>query len=67
MLTLGDKIVDLFIEQGFLTDFVSIYHLQEHATAILELEGFKEKKLDNILSSIEASRAMPFANLLVAL
>ena len=31
------------------------------------MEGFKQKKVDNILESIEASRDMPLANLLVAL
>lgn len=35
ILTLGDKIIDLFIEQGFLTDFVSIYHLKDHSVSIL--------------------------------
>lgn len=67
MLTLGEKIIDIFIEQGFLTDFVSIYHLREYTPSILSLEGFKDKKLENILESIEASRNMPLANFFVAL
>ena len=67
MLTLGDKIIDIFIENGFLTDFVSLYHLREQSEIILTLEGFKGKKLENILESIEASRNMPLANFFVAL
>lgn len=67
ILTLGDKIIDLFIERGFLTDFVSIYHLREYSLSILHMEGFKEKKLDNILESIEVSRNMSLANFFVAL
>lgn len=67
ILTLGDKIIDLFIEQGFLTDFVSIYRLREYSASILALEGFKEKKLENILESVEKSRTMPLANFFVAL
>ena len=35
---LGDKIIDLFIEKGFLSDFISIYHLHEHRAEILEME-----------------------------
>lgn len=31
------------------------------------MEGFKEKKLENILESIETSRTMPLANFFVAL
>lgn len=67
ILTLGDKIIELFIEQNFLTDFVSIYHLREHSLSILQMEGFKERKLENILESIESSRTMPLANFFVAL
>lgn len=67
MLTLGDKIIDIFIDQGFLTDFVSIYHLGEHTKSILEIEGFKNKKLSNILESIEDSRKMPLSSFFVAL
>lgn len=67
ILTLGDKIIDIFIEQGFLTDFVSIYHLKEYTASILSLEGFKDKKLENILESIEASRNMQLASFFVAL
>lgn len=65
--TLGDKIVDIFIEQGFITDFPSIYHVHEHRDEILALEGFKEKKFQNIADSIEKSRSMNIANLFVAL
>jgi NAD-dependent DNA ligase len=66
-LTLGDKIIDLFIEQRFLTDFVSIYHLVDFSHSILQVEGFKDKKLENIIESIEKSRNMPLANFFVAL
>lgn len=31
------------------------------------MEGFKDRKLENILESIETSRNMPLANFLVAL
>ncbi|MDP2103400.1 MAG: NAD-dependent DNA ligase LigA, partial [Candidatus Gracilibacteria bacterium] len=65
--TLGEKIVDIFIEQGFITDFPSIYHISEHRDQILALEGFKEKKFQNIADSIEKSRSMNIANLFVAL
>lgn len=67
ILTLGEKIIDFFIEQGFLTDFASIYHLSDHSDQILTLEGFKEKKLQNILESVEKSRQMNLANFFVAL
>lgn len=67
MMTLGDKIIHLFMERGFLTDFVSIYRLHRYRSEILQLEGFKDKKIDNILESIEASRTMLLSHFLVAL
>lgn len=66
-MTLGEKIIDIFIEQGFLTDFVSFYHLREQSVSILSLEGFKQKKLDNILESIEVSRNISLASFFVSL
>lgn len=50
---LGEKIIDLFVSLGFLSDFVSFYTLHTHREEILELEGFEEKKTNNILSAIE--------------
>ncbi|MBP8017058.1 NAD-dependent DNA ligase LigA, partial [Candidatus Gracilibacteria bacterium] len=64
---LGDKIIELFIEKEFITDFVSIYHLKKFQNEILALEGFKDKKVSNILEEIENSRKMPLTNFLVAL
>lgn len=67
VLSLGDKIIDQFVACGFLTDFASIYRLSEHRDAILQLEGFKEKKIGNILESIETSRNMSIGAFLFAL
>jgi DNA ligase (NAD+) len=64
---LGDKIIDLFIEQGWLSDFVSIYHLHKYRSEILALEGFEERKTDNLLAAIEASRGMELSKFFVAL
>lgn len=64
---LGDKIIDLFLEKGFLSDFVSIYRLHNFRNSILELDGFEQKKTDNILSAIEGSRTMELARFLLAL
>ncbi len=64
---LGEKIVDIFLEKGFLTDFPSIYRLHTYRSAILDLEGFEEKKTDNLLSAIEATRTMELARWFLAL
>lgn len=64
---LGKEIIALFLEREFITDFASIYTLYKFRPQILVLEGFKDKKIDNILREIEKSRHIPLANLLVGL
>jgi DNA ligase (NAD+) len=51
---LGNKIVELFVKKGIIKDIVDIYYLQ--AKQLLQLEGFKEKKVNNILNSIQKSK-----------
>jgi len=51
---LGNKIVELLYEKGLLKSVEDIYHLDREK--LLQLEGFKEKKVDNLLSAIEDSK-----------
>ena len=40
---LGEKNIERFLEYGYITDPVSIYHLAQYRAQILELEGYQEK------------------------
>ncbi len=51
---LGDKIVELLYEKGLLKSVEDLYSLK--AEELLKLEGFKEKKVQNLLNSIEKSK-----------
>ena len=62
---LGIKIVELLIENELVRDSADLYTL-EHA-AVLALEGFAEKRVDNLLAAIEASKAQPLGRLINAL
>ncbi len=64
---LGKEIIAIFLDHEFITDFTSIFHLGERRSEILKLEGFKDKKIDNILGEIEKNRNISLANLLVGL
>jgi DNA ligase (NAD+) len=55
----------LLIEQGLIHDVADIYTLNRDE--LLELEGFKDKKVDNLLAGVEASKAQPPERLLTAL
>ena len=55
----------LLIEEGMIEDVADIYYLDRDA--LLALEGFQEKKVDNLLEGIEASKEQPAERLLTAL
>ncbi len=63
----GKETAALLIEQGLIQDLADIYTLHEKREALLALEGFKEKKVDNLLNGIEASKAQPVTRFLTAL
>lgn len=51
---LGEKVMLKLIEEGFVKDLSDIYRLEAHQLEVLE--GFKEKSVYNLLSSIEKSK-----------
>jgi len=62
---LGDKIIELFMEKGILTEPADLYTLDTQK--ILDLEGFKEKSVQNIIDAIEDSKKPKLAKFLFAL
>lgn len=62
---LGDAVTDQLLARGFLTDIADIYGLTFFH--VLNLENFKDKKAQNLLDAIEASKQKPFSKLLFAL
>ncbi|WP_456451603.1 NAD-dependent DNA ligase LigA, partial [Hydrogenimonas sp.] len=51
---LGEKIVEQLYEAGLVKELEDIYHLTKED--LLKLEGFKEKKAQNLLDAIERSK-----------
>ncbi|MBN1316370.1 MAG: NAD-dependent DNA ligase LigA, partial [Anaerolineales bacterium] len=62
---LGTKTAELLVEEGLIEDVADVYALG--ADALLKLEGFKEKKVENLLAGVAASKERPFSRLLAAL
>ena len=50
------KQIELFLELGWVTDFVSIFHLSKYRDQFFELEWYKEKSIENLFDAIESSR-----------
>ncbi len=62
---MGIKIVEQVVESGLVKDVADIYTLDK--SKLLTLEGFADKKADNLLESIKASKSQPLARLINAL
>mgnify|MGYP006293164411 CR=1 FL=1 len=62
---LGIKIVEQLVGAGLVNDVGDLYTLERED--LLALEGFAEKKADNLLDAIEVSRARPLDRLITAL
>ncbi|MBN1439580.1 MAG: NAD-dependent DNA ligase LigA [Anaerolineales bacterium] len=62
---LGIKIVEQLVQSGLVKDLAGLYDLT--AEDLLSLEGFAEKKADNLVASIAASKKRPLNRLLVGL
>lgn len=63
--TFGTQTAELLYQKGLIHDVADIYTLRKED--LLELEGFKDKKVDNLLTGIEASKERPADRLLTAL
>ncbi len=62
---LGDVVMDQLLENKYVADFADIYNLS--FLHLLNLENFKDKKAQNLLDAIEASKQKPLSRLLFAL
>lgn len=56
-----------FMNEGYLSEFADIYHLDEHAKMIRQMEGFGDRSCDNLLKAIEKSRQVHPVNFIYSL
>lgn len=62
---MGPQTVKLLIERGFIHDEADIFMLTPEP--LLEIEGFKQKRVDNLLASINAAKSRPLPQVLASL
>ncbi len=62
---LGIRIVEQLVEAGLVKDAADLYYLRKED--LLKLEGFADKKAENLLAAIENSRRQPLSRLINAL
>ncbi len=61
----GEATVNALFEKGFVKNVADLYDLSREQ--LLQLDGFKDKSADNLLSSFEESKRVPFEKVLFAL
>lgn len=64
---LGENIIEDFYNMSIITKIEDIYNLKDKKEQLIELEGFGNKSVDNLLTSIEASKNNSLERLLFGL
>lgn len=62
---MGPQTIRILIERGLIRDEADIFTLS--AEPLLDLEGFAEKKVQNLLQAIETAKTRPLAQVLMSL
>lgn len=64
---LGEKIVEDFYNMHFINNIVDIYYLNKHREDLIELEGYGDKSVDNLLEAVENSKKNSLERLIFGL
>ena len=59
--------LETLVDAGIVTDFTSIYHIKDHRSEIINLDGFGEQSFYKMVQAIEKSRDVQLHNLIFAL
>ena len=64
---MGDSLVNLFVDLGYLHTYADIYTLHEKREELIKIERLGKKSISNLLEAIEKSKNKPFDKVLFAL
>lgn len=64
---LGEALINLFVDLGFLHNYSDIYSLKDNREELIRIDRLGVKSVDNLLSSIDASKQRSFDKVLFAL
>jgi DNA ligase (NAD+) len=62
---IGERQTELLVEQGLVNDVADLYALTTED--LLKLEGFAQKKADNLIGAIEQSKQRPLEHVIIGL
>ena len=64
---LGDRIIEDFYNMGIIKNIIDIYNLKDKKKDLIELEGFGDKSVNNLMESIEVSKENSVERLIFAI
>ncbi len=64
---MGDRIIEDFYNLNYLHRFADFYKLSDYKKELVELEGFGDKSIDNLMDAIENSKKQSLEKLIFAL
>jgi len=64
---LGEALIDIFVNKGFLKTYTDIYDLKKRKDELIAIERLGEKSVENLLEAIEKSKKKPFDKVLFAI
>src|SRR3989339_164343 len=64
---MGDSLVNLFVDLGYLHTYADIYTLNDKREELIKIERLGKKSISNLLEAIEKSKNKPFDKVLFAL
>ena len=64
---MGDKVVEEFFNEKFISDITSIYDLSKYRNDIINIDGWSDKSIDKLLDAIEQSKHNSLERLLFGL
>ncbi|MCQ2741765.1 MAG: NAD-dependent DNA ligase LigA [Bacilli bacterium] len=64
---MGDKAVEEFFNEGFITDIPSLYRIGDHSDEIKALDGWSDKSINGLIDAIDATRSRSLEKLLFGL
>ena len=64
---LGDALIDLFVDLGYLKSYDDIFELKAKRDELVRIERLGEKSINNLIESIEECKKQPFNKVLFAI
>lgn len=61
---LGEALIELLVEKGYLKTFADIYDLKNKKEDLVKIDRLGKKSIDNLINAIEKSKSQPFHKVL---